>query len=117
VRRIGHPPLSRTFSKRADAEAWGRQAEAAIERGQLPANDRPALTVTLAELMTRYRDTVSARKRGYEIERLRASPVDDPSMNDDSSTVMMFALLLTAMPTTDPETTTGNVNGALTHCG
>jgi hypothetical protein len=36
VRRQGHPPLSRTFHLRADAELWARQTEAELDRGGLP---------------------------------------------------------------------------------
>jgi hypothetical protein len=71
VRRNGHPPLSRTFTKKADADAWARDAETAIERGQLPTATKELRTVTLADLMVRYRDNVTARKRGREIETLR----------------------------------------------
>ena len=36
----------------------------------LPADPRALQQVTLGELVIRYRDTVSVRKRGYEVERL-----------------------------------------------
>lgn len=71
VRRIGHPLISRSFSKKADADTWAREAETAIDRGQQPTATKELRTVTLADLMVRYRDTVTAKKRGREVETLR----------------------------------------------
>jgi hypothetical protein len=40
VRHQGHATLSRTFRLKADAEQWGRQKEAEIDRGELAVNTR-----------------------------------------------------------------------------
>ncbi|WP_188262862.1 integrase [Azospirillum tabaci] len=71
VRREGHPPISRTFIKKADAEAWARQIEAGIERSDLPIDTTMLRTTTLADLLIRYRDTVTVEKRGKRDETYR----------------------------------------------
>jgi hypothetical protein len=35
IRLQGHAPITKTFTQRADAEAWARQREVAIERGEI----------------------------------------------------------------------------------
>lgn len=71
VRREGHPPISRTFTKKADAEVWARQIEAGIERADLPVDMAVLRNTTLADLLSRYRDTVTAEKRGRRDETYR----------------------------------------------
>jgi hypothetical protein len=51
VRRRGHPPQSRTFLN-------------------LPHDPKALQRITLEELVTRYRDTISPRKRSAEIEHI-----------------------------------------------
>jgi integrase len=71
VRRTGQPHLSRSFIERKDALQWAHQMELAADRHDLPAViDRRALSVTLGELVGRYRDTVTIRKRAAENERI-----------------------------------------------
>jgi integrase len=71
VRRKGHPALTRSFTNRRDAERWARFMEAQLERGEVVGTDAARLDqLTLAELVTRYRDTVSIRKKGGAIERI-----------------------------------------------
>jgi len=70
VRRVGHRPLSRSFHILKDAEAWARHIEVQADRGKLPRDPRVLNTITLGELVERYRDSVSVRKRGYDVERI-----------------------------------------------
>jgi hypothetical protein len=71
VRRLGVGSLSKSFRVLKDAEAWARQTEIQADRHELP-SDRKSLTqITLGQLVTRYRDTVSIGKRGYAVERIR----------------------------------------------
>jgi integrase len=70
IRRVGFRSISRSFHIRKDAEAWARQLEVQADRCELP-SDRTALQrVTLGELVERYRDTISVKKRGYAVERI-----------------------------------------------
>jgi integrase len=70
VRRVGLRPISRSFHIRKDAELWARQMEVEADRCGLPRDPKALQRVTLRELVERYRDSVSVRKRGYEIERI-----------------------------------------------
>lgn len=70
VRRIGHMPFSKTFNIKKDAIAWARQTEVQADRAELPTDPKALQAVTLGELVRRYRDTVSVKKRAYENERV-----------------------------------------------
>jgi integrase len=70
IRRTGLPPLSKTFTQRKDAMEWARQTEVQADRHDLPADPKALQHITLAELVERYRDTVSITKKGYERERV-----------------------------------------------
>jgi hypothetical protein len=68
VRRKGIEPLSRTFTLRSDAEAWARAAEVQLEQRGLPSGRRVLRRMTVASLIERYREEVSPKKRGRDME-------------------------------------------------
>ena len=70
IRRVGVRSVSRSFHVRKDAEAWARQMEVQADRCELPDDPRALQQVTLGQLVERYRDTVSIKKRGAEVERI-----------------------------------------------
>jgi integrase len=70
IRRMGHRPISRSFHVLKDAEAWARHVEIQADRGELPPDRKVLDAITLGELVERYRDTVSVKKRGCDVERL-----------------------------------------------
>ena len=65
VRRYGCPTVSRSFRLRADAERWAAQTEAQADGRGLVSDLRPLRTLTLANLIERYRDSVSVMHRGH----------------------------------------------------
>ncbi len=69
VRLKGHPPLSKTFLKRSDALYWARKTESAIQRGDLKPGQTSAQGVTLRDLLRRYRDSITVKKRWASNER------------------------------------------------
>jgi integrase len=71
VRRLGVGSISKTFRVLKDAKAWAWQTEVQADRHELPSDRKILAQITLAELVTRYRDTVSIVKRGYQVERIR----------------------------------------------
>ena len=73
VTRKGYPPETRTFANKADAERWGRSIESDIDKGSY-ASRTEAERVTVAEIIDRYINEVSPKKRGgsEEVIRLRA---------------------------------------------
>lgn len=69
VRRKDSGAVSRSFHVRKDAEAWARHMETRADRGDLPARPDALRGLTLGELVERYRDTVTPRKRTYQAVR------------------------------------------------
>lgn len=70
VRRQGCPALSKTFHSLQDARLWARQMEIKVDRKELHSDPKALERVTLADLVIRYRETVTPRKRGHEVERI-----------------------------------------------
>jgi integrase len=70
VRRSGSQSLSRTFHARRDAEEWARHMEVQADRRDLPPDPKALQRITLGELVLRYRDTVTPKKKGSQIERI-----------------------------------------------
>ena len=68
IRKSNHTPLTQTFSYKADAEAWARETERSLETGSY---DTTPAYETLKDLIMRYADEVSIKKRGAEPERIR----------------------------------------------
>src|SRR4051812_23260985 len=71
VRREGYSPLSKTFASKADAQAWARDQERSIDRAEAPIPKRELKGLTVADLLCRYRDTITPAKRGADPERYR----------------------------------------------
>ena len=71
VRRQGIQCISRSFLLRADAEAWGRQKEVELDRGEFvwQTNANPKMTV--GDLLTRYLTEITPAKRGDVPEAAR----------------------------------------------
>jgi integrase len=63
VRRQGHPTLTRTFGTQADAKEWATFQERQADRGELGPSRKELETITLADLVTRYRNEVVPGKR------------------------------------------------------
>lgn len=67
VRRIGRPPLCKTFRTKADAQAWANQQESEIARGVY--RDRSqAERFTLGQILTRYGKEISPLKKSADAE-------------------------------------------------
>src|SRR5215213_2249728 len=71
VRREGYPPLSKTFPSKADAAAWARDQERAIDRAELPTTARALKGMTVGDLLRRYSEAITPTKRGAEPEQYR----------------------------------------------
>jgi integrase len=70
IRRVGFRSVSRSFHVRQDAQAWARLMEVRADRRDLPDDPKALQRVTLGELVERYRDTVTIKKRGAGVERI-----------------------------------------------
>lgn len=71
IRRSGHPPLTRSFTAKSDAERWARDQETKIDRGENPDNPASLRSITFGDLLRRYRKDVTPRKRGAASEFYR----------------------------------------------
>jgi hypothetical protein len=70
VRRAGLRPMSKSFAVRKDAMEWGRQMEVKADRAELPTDPKALERITLGDLVRRYRDTVSPRKKTAATETI-----------------------------------------------
>jgi len=70
IRRKGHPALSKTFETRTDAEDWARDIERDMRRG-LFVDRRESETTTLLEMLKKYEEEVTPRKKSKDREKTR----------------------------------------------
>jgi hypothetical protein len=70
IRRAGLRPMSKSFALREDAMEWGRQMEVRADRAELPIDPKALERITLSDLVRRYIDTVSSRKKSAENETI-----------------------------------------------
>jgi hypothetical protein len=63
VRRQGFAPVARSFRLRTDAQEWAREMERQADRQELSISRHTLQQITLGELVTRYRDTVTSKKK------------------------------------------------------
>ena len=69
VRRKGRTPISRSFRLKSEALLWAREQELEADHGR-PQVHRTLKGVTVADIVSRYRDEVVPRKRGADRETL-----------------------------------------------
>lgn len=87
VRREGFPPISKTFARKSDAEAWARAQESEMDRGAW--RDRSSAdALTFYALLERYLARVVPAKRGAEKEKARIKTL----MSDPLSRYRLSAL-------------------------
>lgn len=70
VRKKGYPITSRTFSTRREAKEWMTAVEAAMNAGTHRVS-KLASSMTMKELFQTYKDSVTASKRGKDVEEIR----------------------------------------------
>lgn len=69
IRRTGYPSITKTFAAKADAQAWARDKERQIDRGELPTNHHELKQITVGDLLRRYREDITPKKRSPNPER------------------------------------------------
>lgn len=73
VRRKGYTARYKTLRTKAEAQAWAREQESLIDKRQTPTDLRGLRTTTLGDLMQRYLQEATPKKRGAEAEAQRLS--------------------------------------------
>ncbi len=71
VRIKGHAARTKSFTAKRDADRWVRQTEAELEASALRVDLRVLDRTTMREVLERYRDEVTCRKRGAASENKR----------------------------------------------
>ena len=79
VRRTGCQPVSKTFVYRQDAEKWVREIESRIDRVQH--HSIQPTTITLGELLRRYRADITPSKKGRGSETRRLNRLLNDSIS------------------------------------
>ena len=79
IRKKNHPPIYKTFVSKANASKWAQESERKIEAGLFESFDEANRT-KLSELLQRYLDNVSPKKKGYlqesfKIKKLMRDPI------------------------------------------
>jgi integrase len=80
VRRAGFPSITKSFVSKADAQAWARETERSIDRNELPTHHHELKASTLADLLNRYREEITPKKRSsgpesYMLKTILAHPI------------------------------------------
>jgi integrase len=70
IRKKGYKPVSATFDKKSEAQAWASKVEGQMVSGRWRDRDESDST-TLGEALQRYLDEVSIHKKGHANERYR----------------------------------------------
>lgn len=73
IRRKGFAPITKSFHLFADAKEWARHIERQVDRGELGPDRRVLETIMLADLVTRYRDTILPEKKSGSVEAIMLS--------------------------------------------
>jgi hypothetical protein len=83
IRRKGFPQQTRSFLTKRDATAWARHAETQLDQGN--GVDTARSNITLADLIKRYRDTISPGKKScaketYRLNKLLTYPIAETTL-------------------------------------
>ena len=70
VRRNGCPTQTKTFTHKSSAQKWAREAEIALEQGDLT-NHNNCQSITFNMAVERYLAEVSIHHKGHDVERYR----------------------------------------------
>lgn len=68
IRRKGFPNACRTFHLKSDAEEWARYMETKADRGDMPTPVRVLSGYKVKDILERYRDTLTVKKRSADSE-------------------------------------------------
>jgi len=75
IRRKGFPYQTETFSTKKDAEAWAREIEVKMDRGTVARGSMDKRT-TLGDLLRRYGEEVTAKRRGEASKKSENSRIN-----------------------------------------
>jgi hypothetical protein len=74
IQRTGYLTQTKTFNSKQDAEVWARGVESKIDLGTVLINIKKN-KISLGELLLRYKDDITPRKKGAQIEIIRINRI------------------------------------------
>jgi integrase len=69
VRRSGEKSITKSFHRRSDAMEWSRGMEVKLDRGDIPISRKELGAIRLSEIIVRYRDEISIKKKSHNSEK------------------------------------------------
>ena len=75
IRRTNQPSLSKSFIQKSDAERWSRMLESKLDVEGLLPDTNILKRHTLSDLINRYLEQVTPKKRGHGPESLRLKKI------------------------------------------
>lgn len=69
IRRKGFATACRSFRQKSDADEWARFMEVRADRGELPTPVKVLDSYKLHDILLRYRDEISVKKRSHNTEK------------------------------------------------
>jgi len=90
IRRKGFPTITKSFPLLSDAKEWARHHERQADRGELGPDRKVLKTITLGELVERYRDEILPGRKGGKGETIMLNaflrhPICKRSLSDLST--------------------------------
>lgn len=82
IRRKGFTPKYKSFSSKSDALLWARSEETAIDNGYGYQPSQGSTKITLRDILQKYREEVTVKKKGYESENLRLQRIQTEPICD-----------------------------------
>ncbi|HYF87562.1 site-specific integrase [Azospirillum sp.] len=97
IRLSGSPAVSRTFPTKSEAVAWARATEAEVHANGTSTMDssRPSCPVTLRQLLERYRDQVTPRKKSRRHETCRINKLLRDAISDTAADAVTPGMIAT----------------------
>ena len=71
IRVSNHPTMTKTFKLRSQAVKWEKETEIQIEKGTLGLDLKELDKTRLSDLLERYLNEITPRKRGRDVEKYR----------------------------------------------
>jgi hypothetical protein len=76
VKRTNQPSLSKSFIQKSDTERWSRMIESKLDVGGLFPDTNNLKRSTLSDLIIRYLEQMTPKKRGHGLESLRLRKIN-----------------------------------------
>lgn len=90
IRKKGYKPVSKSFQKKSEADAWARQIESEMDRS-IFVDRTQAEQTTLGELLDRYLAQITPHKKGFKQETSRIGVIRDGHLSSRALSTLTSA--------------------------